>query len=167
MTRPPFIISKDDVEARQHSYPNSDEKHAHNRAIGRAAGLKRIGLHHVRVAPGQRTSYPHAESHEEEFVYVISGELDAWIDGHLHRMTAGDLAAFPAGTGTCHSLLNNGNADAVLLIGGESDNSDNRIYYPLNQERKADMPWSDWWDDIPLAEQGDHDGRARAKDGTD
>jgi len=49
----------------------------------------------------------HAEENEEEFVYVIEGEVDAWIDGNLHRMVAGDLAAFPAGTGICHCFINN------------------------------------------------------------
>lgn len=38
------------------------------RPIGRAAGLLQIGIHLVTVPPGRRTSYPHAESAEEEFV---------------------------------------------------------------------------------------------------
>lgn len=76
--RPPFIVSSDDVEERQHTYPNSDEPMAPSRAIGRAAGLQRIGIHFVRVPPGHRTSYPHAEENEEELVSVIEGEIDAW-----------------------------------------------------------------------------------------
>ena len=163
MKRPPFIISSTDVEEREGSYPNSDEKLGATRAIGRAAGLQRIGLHCVRVAPGRRTSWPHAEEKEEEFVFVLSGEIDAWIDGQLYPMRAGDLAAFPAGTGTCHSFLNNGSEDAILLVGGERSKSDNRIYYPLHPQREGDLPWVEWWADIPLAEQGPHDGRARAK----
>ena len=158
MTRPAFIISSADVEEKTSKYPNSDEPMAPSRAIGRAAGLLRIGIHQVRVPPGHRTSFPHAEELEEEFVYVIAGEIDAWIDGATHRMCAGDLAAFPAGTGTCHTFINDGDADALLLIGGERSKSDNRIFYPLNPQRRGDMPWSHWWDQIPLAAQGDHDG---------
>jgi len=161
MERPPFIISSTDVPEDTHCYPNSDEQMAAGRSISRMAGMKKIGLHYTRVKPGQRTSYPHAEEREEEFVFVISGEVDAWIDGHLHRMKAGDLAGFPAGTGTCHAFLNNGSEDAILLVGGERGKSDNRIYYPRNPERQGDMPWNDWWSDIPLAEQGPHDGVAK------
>ena len=108
-------------------YPNSDEDMAPARAIGRAAGLLRIGIHLVRVPPGKRTSYPHAESAEEEFVYVVEGEIDAWIDGQLHRMKAGDFAAFPSGTGVCHTFINDGEREALLLSGGEEDISNNRI----------------------------------------
>jgi len=157
-TRPPFIIASSDVAETTHSYPGSDEKLAYGRAIGKAAGLLRIGLHLERLEPGQRTSWPHAEEREEEFVFVLEGEVEAWVDGHLYSMRAGDLAAFPAGTGICHTFLNNSGRDVTLLVGGERTKSDNRIYYPLHPGRQNDMPWSHWWDDILLREQGPHDG---------
>jgi len=116
MIRPPFVIRGADVPETQHQYPNSDEKMAPSRAVGHAAGLQRIGVHLVRVAPGTRTSYPHAEEDEEEFVYVVDGELDAWIDGELHRVRSGDFVAFPAGTGICHTFINDGDRDALLLL---------------------------------------------------
>jgi uncharacterized cupin superfamily protein len=137
--RPPFIISSSDVPEEPGQYPDSDEILSHGRPIGRAAGLQRIGLHVERVPPGHRTSYPHAEECEEEFVYVLAGEVDAWVDGHTHRMRAGDLAAFPAGTGICHVFINDSDAEAVLLVGGESSKPDNRIFYPLNPERRAQV----------------------------
>ena len=112
MSRPPFIISSSDVPEKVHRYPNSEEDLSASRPIGRAAGLLMLGIHLVRVPPGRRTSYPHAEAGEEEFVYVIEGEIDAWIDGELHRMKAGDFAAFPSKTGICHTFLNNGERDA-------------------------------------------------------
>jgi uncharacterized cupin superfamily protein len=159
--RPPFIVSTSSVKEASDRYPHSDEVLGHGRNIGKAAGLLRIGLHVVRVEPGHRISYPHAEEKEEEFVYVLEGEVDAWVDGHLHPMRAGDLAAFPAGTGICHTFINDGTAPAVLLTGGERTKSDNRIYYPLNEERRGDLPWSEWWDDVPERPRGAHDGRPR------
>jgi len=159
MQRPPFIISTEDVPEKPGQYPNSEEITGYGRAIGKAAGLLKIGLHLDRLEPGHRTSYPHAEEKEEEFVFVLDGEVDAWVDGHLHRMKAGDLAAFPAGTGLCHTFINNSDRTAKLLVGGERARSDNRIYYPLNPERRADMPWSHWWDDIPKRDLGPHDGK--------
>jgi len=161
--RPPFIVSSALVPPRVHRYPNSTEDMAAGRPIGRAAGLLRIGVHLVTVPPGTRTSYPHCESAEEEFVYVVEGELDAWIDGELHHMKAGDFAAFPAGTGICHTFINDGDRDAVLLSGGEAHKSHNRIYYPLHPGRRDDMPWSRWWDDVPERPRGSHDGKPRPR----
>lgn len=163
MTRPSFILAASDVPEKDGTYPDSDERLSFGRAIGRAAGLERIGLHVERVPPGRRTSYPHAESDEEEFVYVLEGEIDAWVDGHLHRMTKGDFAAFPAGTGICHTFLNDGDHDAVLLVGGERPKPTNRIHYPRNPEREAQVKPGEWWKDIPLAPQGPHDGRPRKR----
>jgi uncharacterized cupin superfamily protein len=160
--RPPFIVSTSDVKETSHKYPNSDEAMAASRAIGRTAGLRTIGLHVQRVEPGQRISWPHAESAEEEFVYVLEGEIHAWIDGTLHAMKAGDLAAFPSGTGICHTFLNNGARDATLLVGGQADQNENRIFYPLHPQRRGNMPWSHWWDDVPARPQGTHDGKPDA-----
>ncbi len=162
-TRPPFLVSAADVPETRHRYPNSEEEMGPTRAIGRAAGLRRVGLHLQRLPPGTRTSWPHAESSEEEFVYVIAGEVDAWIDGELHRMRAGDLAAFPSGTGICHAVLNDGEHEALLLVGGEADKDENRIVYPLNPSRRTDLPPSRWWSDAPRRPLGPHDGRPRRR----
>lgn len=156
--RPPFLISSESVEEKQAQYPNSDERLGFGRRLGRAAGLLNIGVHLVRLPPGHRTSWPHAEEKEDEFVYVLDGQVDAWVDGVLHPMQPGDFAAFPAGTGICHTFLNNGEREAKLLVGGEADKSDSRIYYPLHPQRRGDMPWSQWWEDVPKRPQGQHDG---------
>jgi uncharacterized cupin superfamily protein len=163
-TRPPFIISSSDVpEDDAQGYPHSSEKLSHGRKIGQVAGLLRIGLHLERVPPGRRVSYPHAEENEEEFVYVLEGEIDAWVDGHLHHMKKGDLAAFPAGTGIAHTFLNDGEEDCLLLVGGEASRRDSRITYPLDPQRRTDMPWSRWWEDAPKRELGPHDGKPKAR----
>jgi uncharacterized cupin superfamily protein len=160
--RPPFIVSSADVAETRHHYPNSTEDMAPSRAIGRAAGLMRVGIHLVRVLPGTRTSFPHAESTEEEFVYVIQGEIDAWIDGELHRMRAGDLAAFPAGTGICHTFINDGDHDALLSPAARRTSREPHLLSAESRtpERHA---LRRWWDDVPRGPQGSHDGsRARA-----
>jgi uncharacterized cupin superfamily protein len=156
--RPPFIRSARDVPEKAHVYPNSTEKMGPVRRLGKEAGLERIGINLQRLPPGSRSSWPHAEENEEEFVYVIDGEVDAWVDGHVHRMTSGDLAAFPAGTGISHCFINNGTREALLLVGGEAPKKGSRIVYPLNPSRRTDMQPSDWWDDAPPRELGPHDG---------
>ena len=42
----------------------------------------------MRLLPGTRSSWPHAESHEEEFVYVVSGEVDAFSSDTLRILLA-------------------------------------------------------------------------------
>ncbi len=157
-TRPPFIVSSRDVPEHSHTYPQSDEPMGPSRRIGKAAGLRRIGVNLQRLPPGSRSSFPHAEEDEEEFVYVLEGEVACWIDGALHAMSAGDFAAFPAGTGVSHAFLNNGDRDALLLVGGEAAKAGSRIYYPVNPSRKSDLTSSEWWGDVPKREMGPHDG---------
>jgi uncharacterized cupin superfamily protein len=156
--RPPFILSSSQLSEHAHVYPNSTEKMGPTQRLGKAAGLLRIGINLQRLPPGTRSSWPHAEENEEEFVYVIDGEVDAWIDGNVHRMVAGDLAAFPAGTGISHCFINNGDREVLLLVGGEAAKPGSRIFYPLNPSRRSDLKPSDWWDDVPRHELGPHDG---------
>ena len=70
-----------------------------DRNISQELGTERLALHHVKLPNGYRTSLPHAESEEEEFVYVLKGEAIAWIDGHRHHLSTGDCIGFPSGTG--------------------------------------------------------------------
>ena len=148
-------------KARAWQYDGHDEPMGLNAAFGHHFGLQRIGIHHQRLLPGRRTSFPHAESAEEEFVYVIAGTPDVWLDGDLHRLAPGDGVGFPAGTGQAHTFLNNTEADVELLVVGDRSKAENRIVYPLNPERKAFH--EDWWDDAPARELGPHDGLPDAR----
>ena len=158
VTRSSFIVSADEVPESTHVYPQSTEPMGPLRRLGKAAGLERIGINIQRLPPGSRSSWPHAEENEEEFVYVIEGEVDAWIDGKVYRMSRGELAAFPAGTGISHCFINNTDRDVVLLVGGEAPKAGSRIFYPVNPSRRSDMDPSNWWDDVPKRELGPHDG---------
>lgn len=155
--RPSFIAHWRQIERPddQH-YDGDDELMSIGAPFGRAFGLTKLGIHHERLLPGRRTSFPHAESAEEEFVYVIEGEPDVWLDGHLHRLKPGDAVGFPAGTGIAHSFLNNTEAEVHLLVVGERSKAENRIVYPLNPDRKPLR--RDWWDDHPRHTLGPHDG---------
>lgn len=131
--------------------------------VGRELGLTRIGIHHEITPPGGRSSFPHAESDEDEFVLVLSGTPDVWIDGVLYELVEGDAVAFPAGTGIAHSFLNNSSKEAHLLIIGEHNKPGNKLNYPLNPERMAEFAKRNRaWLDAPKRALGPHDGKARA-----
>jgi uncharacterized cupin superfamily protein len=137
-------------------YPHDTELLALDANFSKALGLTRLGIRHQVLPPGRRTSIPHAESDEEEFVYVLEGTPDLWLDGRLHRLTPGDGVGFPPGTGIAHSFVNNCAANVVLLIVGEATKADNRVIYPANPEMKSHR--TDWWHDAPRRELGPHDG---------
>lgn len=157
MTRHPAIVNWREIEEPEPGvFRGTDEEMSKAATFGDHFGLKTLGINHMRLAPGRRTSLPHAESHEEEFVYVIAGTPDVWLDGVLHRLGPGDAVGFPAGTGLAHSFLNNTETEVLLLVVGNTDMAANRIIYPVNPERKA---WrEDWWHDAPQRELGPHDG---------
>ncbi len=59
------------------------------RALGDALGLKTIGINLTTLPPGKESSMRHWHSHEEEFVYVLSGEVVLITDAGEQVLTAG------------------------------------------------------------------------------
>ncbi|HVJ54916.1 MAG TPA: cupin domain-containing protein [Aliidongia sp.] len=156
--RPDFIKHYTEIEEPEAGYyEGSDELFSIGSPFGRAFGLTRIGIHHETLAPGRRTSLPHAESLEEEFVYVLEGTPDVWIDGVLHRLQPGDGVGFPAGTGIAHSFLNNTGNLVRLLVAGERSKPENKVVYPVDEWQKPYR--KDWWEDAPEQALGPHDGK--------
>ena len=83
--------------------------------LGDAGGLTDFGVNLTRLPPGGWSSQRHWHSHEDEFVYVIEGELKLVEDEGAVILKAGDCAAFPHGTGNGHHLINESSVDAVYL----------------------------------------------------
>jgi uncharacterized cupin superfamily protein len=159
MDRPDFIGNyRDHMSEDDCTYPGSTERLSHGAPIGRKLGLKAIGLHVEILPPGRRTSWPHAEEKEEEFVYVLEGTPQVWIDGHAHDLREGDLVALPSGTGIAHTILNSSDQTVRLLVGGENIKG-NRIFYPKHPARNETCREKGWlWEDHPEHDLGDHDG---------
>ncbi|MFL5258672.1 MAG: cupin domain-containing protein [Hyphomicrobiales bacterium] len=138
-------------------YEGSDELHSISASFCRTFGLMRLGIHHERLPPGRRVAWPHAEADEEEFVYVLEGEPDLWIDGELRRLEPGVGVAFPAGTGLAHTFINNTDRDVRLLVVGEASRQRSRIHYPLHPARNEKIGERHWKIDPPRP-LGSHDG---------
>ena len=85
------------------------------RALGDALGLTRIGINHTTLPPGKQSSMRHWHTHEEEFIYVLSGEVVLCTDAGEQLLTAGMCAGFPPGTQDGHCLINRGSQPAVYL----------------------------------------------------
>ncbi len=144
-------------EADTATYKGSEELLSIGSPFGRAFGFKRLGIHHELLKPGRRTSWPHAEKSEDEFIYVIEGYPDVWINGELHRLNPGDGVGFKSGTGICHTFINNTEKDVRLLVVGDTNRDDNQCYYSHHPERNTEI--GDFcWKDAPKQKMGSHDG---------
>lgn len=85
------------------------------RRLGDAAGLDQFGVNLQRLPPGQWSSQRHWRSAEDEFVWVLEGEVILVTDAGEEVLRAGDCAGFKAGDPDGHHLQNRSDRDALLL----------------------------------------------------
>jgi uncharacterized cupin superfamily protein len=114
------------------SYPAPFAQLAQGRAkqaLGRAGGLSDFGVNLTRLPPGSWSSQRHWHTREDEFVYVICGELVLVTNAGEQSLRPGECAAFPKNVADGHHLINRGAETAVYLeIGTRSD--DDACHYP-------------------------------------
>jgi uncharacterized cupin superfamily protein len=92
--------------------------------LGDAGGLKDFGLNLMHLPPGNWSAQRHWHSHEDEFVYVLEGEVVLVEDQGETILSAGDCAAFPKNSGNGHHLINKSNRVAVYLEVGSRQPDD-------------------------------------------
>ncbi|RAK59907.1 transcriptional regulator [Phenylobacterium hankyongense] len=98
--------------------------------LGDAGGLTQFGVNYMRLAPGGWTSQRHWHTAEDEFVWVVEGEVVLVTDDGEEVLRAGDCAAFPAGVPNGHHIQNRSQAEAVLLEVGSRRPGDDGCDYP-------------------------------------
>lgn len=113
-------------------YPSPFDEPCRGRSwlrLGDAAGLSQFGVNLVQLEPGAWSSQRHWHSHEDEFVYVLSGELVLVTDEGEDLLQAGDSAGFKAGVKNGHCLQNRtAQVSRFLVVGSRSD--EDRGEYP-------------------------------------
>jgi uncharacterized cupin superfamily protein len=104
-------------------------KGRHKQALGDAIGLTQFGVNITRIEPGQTSALRHWHEQEDEFIYMLQGELVlAENDGEV-VLKAGDAAGFKAASGVAHRLINRSNRDAVYFEVGTRAKTE-RVHYP-------------------------------------
>ena len=98
--------------------------------LGDAAGLSQFGVNLLRLPAGQWSSQRHWHSAEDEFVYILEGEVVLVTDDGEERLVAGDCAGFKADDGNGHHLQNRSSGDAVLLEIGSRRWGEGSVDYP-------------------------------------
>jgi uncharacterized cupin superfamily protein len=119
------------------------------RALGDPFGLHNFGVNHVTLPAGVSSALLHRHAVQDEWIYVLSGQLTLLHDGGETTVSAGMCAGFAAG-GTAHMLVNRGQVDAVYLEVGDRQPGD-QVSYPR--------------DDL-VAQPGEHGWVFVHKDGT-
>jgi uncharacterized cupin superfamily protein len=116
--------------------------------LGDAGGLTQFGVNLLHLPPGAWSSQRHWHSAEDEFVYVISGEVTLVTDEGEQVLRAGDCAGFPKGDGNGHHLINKTDEMAVCLEVGTRSDDDFCRYSDIDMQIDS------------------KDGRYRHRDGT-
>ena len=96
--------------------------------LGDAGGLTQFGVNLLTLAPGAWSSQRHWHSSEDEFVYVLSGEVVLVTDQGEELLRAGDCAAFPKNDANGHQLVNKSKAVALCLEIGTRTRDDVCLY---------------------------------------
>ena len=96
--------------------------------LGDAGGLTQFGVNRIELPPGCWSGQRHWHAAEDEFVYVIAGEVVLVTDQGEELLRAGDCAAFPANAPNAHHLINRSAAPVVCLEVG-SRKADERVVY--------------------------------------
>ena len=100
-----------------------------NRRLGNHANLTNFGVNLTRIIPGGQSSARHAHSRQDEFIYILEGEVDLETNGGVETLRAGMCAGFPAGTGNAHRFINRSAEDVLLLVVGDRTAGD-EVSYP-------------------------------------
>ena len=93
------------------------------RRLAPATGLTDFGASHVVLKPGAWSSQRHWHDGEDEFLVMLSGEAALIEDDGKTVLRAGDIAAWPKGTGVGHHLINESDSDCSFIVVGGGKNS--------------------------------------------
>jgi len=100
--------------------------------LGDAAGLTQYGVNLLRLPPGVWSSQRHWHARQDEFIYVLSGEVTLVTDAGEELLRAGDCAGFKAGGDDGHCLQNRGSAEATVLEVGTRIADDSVVYSDID-----------------------------------
>lgn len=114
------------------SYPGDFKPRVAGRSkqkLGDALGLKNFGVNLTTIRPGSASALRHWHAKQDEFIYIVSGELVLVTNEGEQLLTAGTCAGFPAGNADGHHLVNRSAAAAVYLEVGDRTSGD-AVTYP-------------------------------------
>jgi uncharacterized cupin superfamily protein len=100
--------------------------------LGDLASLTQFGVNLLRLPPGVWSSQRHWHTVEDEFVFVVQGEVVLVTDSGEEILRAGDCAGFKANDPNGHHLQNRSQQDAIVLEIGGRDPNDAALYSDID-----------------------------------
>lgn len=86
--------------------------------LSEAGGIRQYGAHLEVLQPGAKSSMRHWHENEDEFLFVVSGEVTVVENDGPHVLQPGDVACWPAGVDNAHHVLNRSGEPCSYLIVG-------------------------------------------------
>ncbi|HEY2178975.1 MAG TPA: cupin domain-containing protein [Caulobacteraceae bacterium] len=108
--------------------------------LGEAGGLTRFGVNLMTLPPKAWSSQRHWHSAEDEFVWVVEGEVVLVTEAGEEVLRAGDCAAFKCGDADGHHLINRSDSAARLLEVGGRDEADRCVYSDIDMVAEPGEP---------------------------
>jgi uncharacterized cupin superfamily protein len=97
-------------------------------ALTQAAGLTQFGVNLTTLEPGSGSSHRHWHASEDEFIYVLDGDITLITDAGEQTLSPGMAAGFPAGDANGHQLVNRGTHPVRYLEIGTRAQADTVTY---------------------------------------
>jgi len=130
------MAKKIDIDAAQSvkgsRYPSPYDQPCSERfrhVLGDAVSLTQFGVNLLRLAPGSWSSQRHWHTEEDEFVFVVEGEVVLVTDSGEEVLRRGDCAGFKAGDPDGHHLQNRSEREAIVLEVGARRPENDQVFY--------------------------------------
>lgn len=127
----PAFDPKDLPEQSTTGYPEPYKSRVagrHRRRLGDHAGLKNFGVNLTRLDPGSESSMRHWHARQDEFIYVLEGEVTLVTNAGRQELSPGMAAGFPAGKADGHQLVNESDGPVLYLEIGDRTPGDGANY---------------------------------------
>jgi len=142
---PPAFDPKDLPEQSTTGYPEPYKARVagrYKRRLGDAAGLANFGVNLTRLDSGAESSMRHWHAKQDEFIYVLEGEVTLVTDSGRQKLMPGMAAGFPAGKADGHQLVNETRKPALYLEIGDRTPGDGATYTDVDMAaRLVDGKW--------------------------
>jgi uncharacterized cupin superfamily protein len=112
------------------------------RPLGELFALRNFGVNLTTLTPGGSSALFHRHSRQDEFIYVLEGDLVLVTDNGEQRLGPGMCFGFPAG-GAAHHLINRSENDASYLEVGDRSAGD-EVTYPNDDLQAVLGPERQW-----------------------
>ena len=131
MLKLPVVVPAVVPEHRGSGYPEPYRSRMGERAkrrLGEASGLTKLGVNLVTLGPGGQSALRHWHTLEDEFVYVLTGEVALVTNDGEQVLGPGMCAGYPAGKKDAHHFINRSATSATYLEIGNRTEGDHAFY---------------------------------------